>query len=105
MPAPPSTEITTATGPEELWRGVFEGLALSYRRVWDQLSLPGAQPEHVVASDRVSLDHPTWLQLLADALEVPVIPLAMKRATLRGTALIALDTLTPRGGAGEPSLR
>lgn len=87
--------ITTATGPQELWRGVFEGLALSYRRVWDQLNLAGAQPEHVVASGRVSLDHPTWLQLLADALEAPVIPLAMKRATLRGTALIALDTLAP----------
>lgn len=87
--------VTTATGPQELWRGVFEGIALSYRRVWDELTVAGARPERVIASGRVSLDHPSWLQMLADALEAPVIPLAMKRATLRGTALIALDTLAP----------
>lgn len=72
-----------------------EGLALSYRRVWDALGEVGAQPERVIASGRVSIDHPAWLQILADALEVPVVPLAMKRATLRGTALIALDALAP----------
>ncbi len=87
--------VSTASGPEEIWRGVIEGLALSYRRVWDALGEAGAQPGRVIASGRVSLDHPAWLRILADALEVPVAPLAMKRATLRGTALIALDSLAP----------
>ncbi|AGF73743.1 gluconokinase [Corynebacterium halotolerans] len=94
--------LTTATGPADLWRGVVEGLALSYRRVWDALGEAGAQPERVIASGRVTIDHPAWLQPLADSLEVPVVPLAMKRATLRGTALIALDVLAPDVGRATP---
>ena len=38
---------------------------------------------------------PAWLQILADVLEAPVIPVTIKRSTLRGTALIALDILAP----------
>jgi gluconokinase len=43
----------------------------------------------------VTQDLPSWLQLLADVLGAPVIPVTMKRTTLRGTALHALDVLAP----------
>lgn len=95
------TGITAATGPAHLWRGVIDGLALSYARVWEQLAQAGAQPERVVASGSVTTDLPAWLQPLANALGTPVIPLEMKRATLRGTALIALETLAPEAAASE----
>lgn len=89
------TGLTAATGPEHLWRGVIDGLALSYARVWEQLAEAGANPERVVASGSVTADLPAWLQPLANALTTPVIPVEMKRATLRGTALIAMETLAP----------
>lgn len=87
--------VTDDTTPLDLWRGLIEGLAVSYERVYEQLDEAGAQPERVVASGRVSTDHPQWLQILADALGCDVVPLAMKRATLRGTAIIALDVVAP----------
>ncbi|MHA2790156.1 FGGY family carbohydrate kinase [Corynebacterium sp. S7] len=87
--------ISDDTTPLDLWRGLFEGIAVSYERVYEQLDTAGAQPERIVASGRVSTDHPQWLQILADALDCEVIPLAMKRATLRGTAIIALDVIAP----------
>jgi gluconokinase len=45
---------------------------------------------------------PDLLQILTDVLEAPVIPVTIKRSTLRGTALIALDVLAP-DVAREPS--
>lgn len=53
------------------------------------------QPQQILASGRVSQDLPGWLQLLADVLDAPVVPVTTKRATLRGTALLALDVLAP----------
>ena len=50
----------------------------------------------------MTTEYPTWLQVLANALGVDVIPLEMKRATLRGTALIALDVLDPDGERALP---
>ncbi|WP_080792064.1 gluconokinase [Corynebacterium pacaense] len=98
------TGISAATGPEHIWRGVFEAVALSYQRVWEQMARAGATPERVIASGSVVVDHPEWLQMLADALDTPVIPLTMKRSTLRGTALIALDALDPGGTRALPPL-
>lgn len=95
------TGVTAATGPAHLWRGVVDGLALSYARVWEQLEAAGARPERVVASGSVTTELPAWLQPLANALGTPVTPLEMKRATLRGTALIAMETLAPRTAASQ----
>lgn len=98
------TRVSAGTGPAQMWRGVFEAIALSYTRVWEQLGQAGAAPERVIASGRVATDHPTWLHVLSDALATPVIPLEMKRATLRGTALIALEVLDPGGQRATPPL-
>lgn len=94
--------VTAATTPADLWRGVFEGTAMSYLRVYEQLKEAGALPERVVASGRVTADHPTWLSVLADALGCEVVPLEMKRATLRGTVLIALDVVAPEVRRATP---
>lgn len=98
------TNVSEQTGPAQMWRGVFEALALSYQRVWAEMTGAGAAPERIIASGRVATDHPTWLHLLCDALATPVIPLEMKRATLRGTALIALEVMDPGGQRATPPL-
>ncbi|MDD7585505.1 MAG: gluconokinase [Corynebacterium glucuronolyticum] len=94
--------VTDDTTPLDLWRGIIEGIAISYGRIYEQLDDAGAQPERVIASGRVTTDHPAWLHVLADTLRCNVVPLAMKRATLRGTALIALDIIAPGISRAEP---
>ncbi|WP_257159164.1 gluconokinase [Corynebacterium cystitidis] len=94
--------ISDDTSAMDLWRGLIEGLAISYERVYEQLDIAGAQPERIIASGRVTTEHQGWLAVLADALECDVIPLAMKRATLRGTAIIALDVINPGGERAVP---
>jgi gluconokinase len=78
-----------------LFRGAMEGVAISYARIADQLQSVAGPPQRILASGRVTQDLPAWLQIFADVLEAPVIPVTIKRSTLRGTALIALDVLAP----------
>lgn len=89
------TGISAATTGSELARGVLEGVAISYARIADQLRGVSGQASTILASGRVTQDVPSFLQILADVLEAPVVPVTGKRATLRGTALLALEVLAP----------
>jgi gluconokinase len=89
------TGVSAATSGTQVARGVLEGVAISYARIGDQLRAVSGQAPTILASGRVAQDLPSFLQVLADVLEAPVVPVTMKRATLRGTALLALEVLAP----------
>lgn len=89
------TGVSASTTPAAIARGVLEGVVLSYGRVVDQLTEVAAEPQQILASGRMSQSLPHLLQLLADVTGVPVTPVTIKRSTLHGTALLALDTLAP----------
>ena len=74
---------------------MLEGVAISYARIADQLRAVSGQAPTILASGRVAQDVPSFLQILADVLDAPVVPVTTKRATLRGTALLALEVLAP----------
>src|SRR5919112_2797056 len=88
------TGASTATTGAQLFRGAMEGVALSYQRIAERLRTT-ADPTRILASGRVTQDLPSWLQVLADVLGTPVEPVTLKRATLHGTALHALEVLAP----------
>ncbi len=87
--------VSAASTPASLARGMLEGVALSYGRVVDAMAQVAPRPTAILASGRVSQTLPRLLQLLADVTGVPVTPVTIKRSTLHGTALLALDTLAP----------
>lgn len=89
------TGVSAATDADALFRGIVEGVALTYARVADELHPAAPQVLEVAASGRVSNDLPAWLQVLADVLARPVTHVTRRRATQRGTALLALDVLAP----------
>lgn len=89
------TGVSAASAPVEVYRGVVEGLALSYARIASQLREVAPQPERLLAGGKVTTDHPELLQVMADAMRTPVTPVRLKRTTLHGTALLALETLAP----------
>lgn len=88
-------DVTASSTGADLARGVLEGVAASYARVADQLEDVAGGVERVVASGSASQDVPGLMQILADTLGKPVARAEFKRATLRGTALLALETLAP----------
>ncbi len=88
-------DVSASTTGAQLYRGAMEGVALSYGRILDQLRTTAADPTRILASGRVLQDVPSWLQVVADTLDAPVVPVTLKRATLRGTAVHALEVLAP----------
>jgi gluconokinase len=87
--------VSAATDADVLFRGIIEGVAMTYARVADELNPAAPQVVEVAAAGRVSNDQPEWLQVLADVLARPVTQVTRRRATQRGTALLALDVLAP----------
>jgi gluconokinase len=87
--------VSAATGADALFRGILEGVAMTYARVADELHPAAPQIVQVAAAGRVSNDQPEWLQILADVLGRPVTHVTRRRATQCGTALHALDVLAP----------
>ena len=87
--------VTASTTPADLARGTAEGVALSYRRVAEQLQEVAGDVTAIRASGRVPAAAPALLRVLADALQAPVLPVTIKRSTLHGTALLALEVLAP----------
>lgn len=88
-------DVTAEHDGADLARGVLEGITMGYDRVADALGPAARDVDRVLASGSVSRDLPGMLQILADALGKPVARAEFKRATLRGTALLALETLAP----------
>lgn len=97
------TGVSASTDPTALARGALEGVALTYARVIAAMAEVAGPPRQVRASGRVTQDLPTLVQLLADAVDAPVLPVTIKRSTLHGTALLALQTVAPGVERAEPT--
>ena len=88
-------DVSAATDAAGMARGMMEGIAASYRRVADELEEAAKDVEHIVAAGSATQDLPSWLQILSDYLDKPVVHQVMKRSTARGTALLMLESLAP----------
>lgn len=86
--------IGLSSGPAALRRGTVEGLALAYARIAAQLREVAPDARRVLAGGSVAGARPELLAALSDASGLPVTPVTIKRSTLHGTALLALQTLT-----------
>lgn len=89
------TGVGASTTGSAMVRGVVEGIAISYSRILTQLKelAPEAAALHVGGS--VTAEYPAALQIIADVLELPLTPVTIKRSTLLGNALLALETVAP----------
>lgn len=94
--------VGAATTPEQWLRGCMEGLALAFLRIADQLRAAGGEPGRIVLSGGMTNAVPGWLQILADALDAPIEHIDIKRSTMRGSALLALERLEGQAIAEAP---
>jgi gluconokinase len=81
------------TTAEDIARAVLESIALRLALVYGLL-VPCATADHVlVGSGGALVASPGWAQLIADALDRPLLVSREAEATSRGVALLALDAL------------
>ena len=83
--------IGLATGPEAIARAMLEGVAYRFARVWQVVdrAIPG--PKRLIATGGTLLQLPWLMQLLADALDRPMVMSGAGEGSARGAAIAALE--------------
>ena len=71
----------------------MEAVALRFGEVDRVLLQAMPNAREVVATGGALLHSPTWMQILADVLDRPVLASAESEASSRGASLLALETL------------
>jgi gluconokinase len=97
------------SGPLEIARALLESVACRLAIVYERLQ-PLAEPGHAVVASGGALHHlPSWADIIADALGVPIVLADEPEASSRGAALLALEALgapapprAPTGPVVEP---
>jgi gluconokinase len=98
--------LTFRTTPLDLRQAALEGVAFSFAAVAELMP----EVEDLIATGGALLRDRDWLQIMADALGRPVTVSAVREASLRGAAVVALERLgesPPPGALGrvvEPRL-
>ncbi len=81
------------TRPIDILRAGMEGIAYRLGIVFELLRGVAPDAKEVIASGGALMRSPTWTQIIADVLGVPVIASGKTEATSRGSALLALKAL------------
>lgn len=95
-------DVTAATPPEAMVRGVMEGVVAAYGRVAEQLSQASGGVQRLVTAGNMTQGVPGLQQQLADLLDQDAVQATFKRSTLRGTAMLASEVLSPEIAPVDP---
>lgn len=95
-------DVTAATPPEAMVRGVMEGVVAAFGRVAEQLTEASGGVQRLVTAGNMTQGIPGLQQQLADLLDQDAVQATFKRSTLRGTAMLASEVLSPQIAFVEP---
>jgi gluconokinase len=87
------TGLNLSTTPVDILHAGLEAIALRFAQVYRLLNQAVPRAREVIASGGAILASPAWLQIIADALNRPLIACAEAEASSRGVALLALEAL------------
>jgi gluconokinase len=84
--------IRATTTPEDLVRASLEAIAYRFVLIW-RLLREVAPAREIVVGGRAARSSPAWMQVLADALQVPLVGSVEGGTSARGVAVMALKAL------------
>ena len=95
--------FTLDTEPIDIVRAGLEGIAYRFALIFQRINphLPADGHYQIIASGGAILSSPTWLQIMADVLNQPVLTLNEGETTSRGIALLALESLGVISSPGD----
>jgi gluconokinase len=85
--------LSLATRPEQILRAGLEGVAYRLALVFDLLQPELGEKIQIIASGGAFQHSDLWTQIVADAIGLPVTLSAVKEASARGVAMLALHAL------------
>ena len=99
--------LSLATQPADLMRASMEAITYQMSAVADSIERVCGRPRAIIATGGQLLNSPAWCQMLADALDLPIVTSPEPEASSRGAALLALSaqgrmprlwSITPKAG-------
>ncbi len=96
--------IRSATSPLDLVQGMMEAVSLRFSLVADLLVPDRSSDLVFVASGSAIRNSRWWLQIMADALDAPVVINAEEQETGRGAAILALHSLGLLDSLSQPEV-
>lgn len=87
------TGLSLHTRPIEVLRASLESVAYRFSKIALLLDPVVPEDREIVASGGALLQSSVWLQIMADVLGRPVVASAVKEASSRGAALLAMEAL------------
>jgi gluconokinase len=85
--------LSMSSKPVEILRAAMEAVAYRFATIAEMLETASPGDKQVIASGGGLIHSPTWTQIMADTLNKPITLSAVKEASSRGAALIALQAL------------
>jgi len=106
--------MSLSTQPIDILRAGLEAVAYRFAAIYDLLRGEKLGGNRIIASGGGILNSPTWTQIMADVIGLPVVASAVPEASSRGAALLVLQALghitdlgavpAPFGEVYEPDL-
>jgi gluconokinase len=87
------TGLSLSTGPFDILQAALESVSLLFRQIYELLAGRLGTPSEVIASGGGLLESPAWTQIMADALQRPLIASTEEEPSSRGAALWVLEQL------------
>lgn len=87
------TGLTLATEPFDILHAFLEAVTLGFRNIYGTMQRTVGAAREVIASGGALLRSPGWTQMMADALERPVVACTETEASSRGAVLWALEQM------------
>lgn len=85
--------MSLATKPPDILQACLESVALSFKQIYALLTRPFPAPAQVIASGGALLRSKVWQQMMADALDHPIVVSQAAEASSRGAAIIAAEQM------------
>ena len=97
--------MSLATRPVDILRASLESVALRFRQIYRMMIAKTDEPAEVMASGGALLRSREWTQMMADALNRPIVACAENEASSRGAALWVLEKIGALGHLSEAPTR
>jgi gluconokinase len=93
--------LSLATLPEQIVRAGLEGVAYRLALVFDLLHPALEENTRIIASGGALLRSALWVQIVTDAIGLPITLSAVEEASARGVAMLALRSMREVASLGE----
>jgi gluconokinase len=93
--------MTLDTGPTDIARASLESVAYRFGIIQDILKEVVPGPRGIIGSGAGLIHSPAWMQIMSDVLGEPVVTSAVREASSRGAALLALTAMGAISDLGD----